>query len=148
MSGDPSIESMRWWHVEAVARLESQLFPDDPWSTEQFWQELAYDTRSYLVAIDAGVVVGYAGAFILPPDSDLQTIAVATDRRGAGLASRMLDRLTDSALAAGCTHMILEVRGDNDPAVRLYVHLGFERISERLRYYPDGGTAIIMRRRL
>jgi ribosomal-protein-alanine N-acetyltransferase len=148
MSDGPSIESMRWWHVDQVAQLESELFAADPWSTEQFWQELAQDSRSYLVAVDDGAVIGYAGAFILPPDSDLQTIAVAADRRGGGLASRMLDRLTETAVAAGCTHMMLEVREDNDPALRLYERLGFERISERPQYYPDGGAAIIMRRRL
>ena len=143
-----TIEPMRWWHVEQVAQLERVLFPDDPWSVEQFWQELAQDTRWYVVALDAGAVVAYAGAFILPPDSDLQTIAVASSHAGHGLATRMLDELTERASTAGSTHMILEVRDDNARAIALYRRMSFEPISERPRYYADGAAAIIMRRRL
>lgn len=141
------VQPMRWWHVEPVTQLERELFPEDFWSAEQFWQELAQDTRSYVVAIVDGTVVGYAGAFILPPDSDLQTIAVASGSQGAGLASRMLAVLCDQAAAAGSTHMILEVREANLRAIALYERTGFERISRRSRYYPDGTAAIIMRRR-
>ncbi len=139
---------MRWWHVAAVAELESTLFPDDPWSVEQFWQELAQDTRTYVVAQDDGQVAGYAGAFIMAPDSDLQTIAISPSCQGRGLARQMLTALIERASESGCTHMLLEVREDNARAIALYEGMAFERISERPRYYPDGAAAIIMRRRL
>ena len=35
--------------------------PTDPWSSEQFWQELAQPTRTYLVCVEGDEVVGYAG---------------------------------------------------------------------------------------
>jgi ribosomal-protein-alanine N-acetyltransferase len=139
---------MRWWHVEEVAGIERDLFPDDAWSMEQFWQELAQPTRHYVVASDGGQVVGYAGAFVLPPDSDVQTIAVRADRQGSGVASALLANLVDEARAAGCTHLMLEVRADNAPALALYARFGFAQISLRPRYYPDGGDALILRRRL
>lgn len=139
---------MRWWHVAAVAELESALFPDDPWSVEQFWQELAQDTRAYVVATDDEAIACYAGAFIMAPDSDLQTIAVSPTRQGRGLAGRLLTTLIERATGAGCTHMLLEVREDNSRAIDLYERMEFERISERPRYYADGAAAIIMRRRL
>lgn len=139
---------MRWWHIAAVVELERGLFPDDAWSVEQFWQELAQDTRTYLVALDDGAVIGYAGSFVLPPDSDLQTIAVGSSQQGKGVAREMLSRLVDAAAASECTHMILEVRADNERAIDLYSRLGFERISSRPRYYADGVDAIIMRKPL
>ncbi len=144
----PSVELMRWWHIREVAELERSLFPGDAWSPEQFWQELAHTTRSYLVAVDDGAVVGYAGAFVLPPDSDLQTVAVAPHAQGLGLASRMIEALLDTARSAGCTHMMLEVREDNSRAIALYERIGYESISQRTNYYPDGGSAVMMRRRL
>jgi len=141
-----TIEPMRWWHVNAVATLERGLFPDDAWSAEQFWQELAQPTRDYLVAVDPrGDVSGYAGAFVLPPDSDVQTIAVSATAQGTGLGGRLLDALMARARRAGCTHMLLEVRRDNGAAVALYDRCGFAMISTRPRYYPDGTDALIMR---
>jgi ribosomal-protein-alanine N-acetyltransferase len=131
-----------------VAGLEGALFPQDPWSVEQFWQELAQDTRAYVVADGEEGLEGYAGAFLLAPDSDVQTIGVRADRRGRGLASRLLSALTAEARASGCTHMMLEVRADNAAAIRLYERHGFAAISRRPAYYPDGGDALVMRARL
>jgi ribosomal-protein-alanine N-acetyltransferase len=139
------IRPMRWWHLDAVRDLEADLFPGDPWTLEQFWQELARDTRHYLVALDGGVVVGYAGAFVLAPDADVQTIAVHRDRQGSGMGARLLAGLLSAARAGGATHVLLEVRSDNAAAVHLYDRFGFQRISERRRYYPDGGDALVMR---
>ena len=142
------ITPMRWWHIAEVAELERSLFADDPWSTEQFWQELSLDTRHYLVAREGDAVLGYAGLFALPPDSDVQTIAVSRDAQGSGVASRLLAGLIAEAAVRGCTHVMLEVRADTERAIGLYGRFGFERISVRRRYYPDGGDALIMRRRV
>jgi [ribosomal protein S18]-alanine N-acetyltransferase len=141
------LERMRWWDIPEVRAIESAAFPDDSWSAEQFWQELAQPTRRYLVARDV-VVVGYAGAFVSPPDADIQTIAVRADQQGRGLASRLLEALVRASADAGATHLMLEVRADNERALSLYLRSGFERISVRRRYYPDGSDALIMRRPL
>lgn len=141
-----TIEPMRWWHLVHVHRIEVDVFPGDPWTVEQFWGELAQDTRSYVVARDGADVVGYAGLFVLPPDADVQTVAVAPTHQGRGLARGMLDRLVLDAEAQGVTHTLLEVREDNASALRLYSSMGFEQISRRPRYYPDGTDALILRR--
>lgn len=140
-----AVVPMRWWHLEEVHALEADLFPDDPWTAEQLWQELAQETRAYVVAVMGDRVVGYAGAFVLPPDSDVQTIAVATAAQGNGLGARLLTTLMTTARAAGCTHMMLEVRADNDAAIALYRSHDFVTISTRPRYYPDATDAVIMR---
>jgi [ribosomal protein S18]-alanine N-acetyltransferase len=140
------IAPMRWWHVEAVERIERDVFPEDAWSREQFWSELAQSTRRYLVALDGDDVVAYAGLFVLPPDADVQTVAVAPRAQGAGLATRLLSDLLTDADAQGVTHTMLEVRDGNTPALAVYARLGFEQISRRPRYYPDGVDALILRR--
>ena len=141
-----SVEPMRWWHIDTVHDLEAGLFASDAWSVEQLWQELAQPTRHYVVAVeDGGRPVGYAGAFIMPPDADVQTIAVAEGHQGRGVASELLGALLARAADSGATHCLLEVRADNAPALALYERFGFARISERRRYYPDGVDAVIMR---
>lgn len=142
------IEPMRWWDVADVADLERAVFPRDPWTVEQFWQELALDTRAYWIARTDDVIVGYAGIFALSPDSDLQTIAVGSTAQGTGVGTALLERAVVEARDRGSTQMMLEVRADNDRAFGLYRRHGFERIGLRPRYYSDGGDALIMRCRL
>jgi [ribosomal protein S18]-alanine N-acetyltransferase len=140
-----AIAPLRWWRLEEVHELERGLFPVDSWSLEQFWQELAQPTRRYLVAVEDGEVIGYAGLSVMPPDADVQTIAVRPDRQGRGIAARLLTAQIDEAARAGATHLLLEVRADNVAARSLYERFGFVRISERRRYYADGTDAVIMR---
>lgn len=140
-----TITPLRWWHVPAVVALESMLFPGDRWSTEQFWGELALPTRHYLVALEGERVVGYGGLFVLPPQSDVQTVAVHPERQGRGIGRALLAELLAVARETGASQVMLEVRSDGDRAIDLYEHAGFVRIAHRRAYYPDGGDADIMR---
>lgn len=140
-----NIRPMRWWDIEQVSALEQQLFPIDAWSTEQFWGELAQPTRRYLIAQEDDVIVGYAGLFLLPPDADIQTIAVAPGAQGKGVAKLLLGEMLRGV--KDCSSVMLEVRSDNVPAITLYETFGFEAISRRTNYYGSGIDALMMRLR-
>lgn len=142
-----AIRSMRWWDIPRVHEIETSCFPHDRWSVDQFWRELAGETRDYLVAESGPAVIGYAGVATIAPDSDLQTLAVDPNLRGAGVGSALLTAAVGCAAGRGATSMILEVRADNQAACGLYSRSGFESIAIRHRYYADGGDALIMRRR-
>lgn len=141
------IRDMRWWDLADVHDLERRCFPRDTWSIEQFWQELAQPTRRYQVAAIDDSIVGYAGIFILVPESDVQTLAIADDHRGRGVGGQLLDAAIASASSAGARSMTLEVRADNDAALTLYERRGFAIISRRSSYYPDGSDALILQLR-
>ena len=147
-----TLRAMRWWDIDAVLPLEQQLFPDDAWSAETFWSELAGvpETRFYLVAADGDAVVGYAGLVATAGgQADIPTVAVAPDRQGQGVGDVLLRALMAEALRRGCTETMLEVRADNDAAQRLYARHGFERIAVRRGYYRPGSTdAHVLRLRL
>jgi ribosomal-protein-alanine N-acetyltransferase len=140
---------MRWWDVPAALAIERALFPD-PWTEGTFWSELAGvpETRHYVVAESDGDIVGYAGLLATRHEADVQTVAVAADRQGAGLGARLLTVLLDEASRRDVAEVLLEVRADNDAAARLYTSFGFERIGVRRGYYQPGRVdAIVMRRR-
>ena len=139
------IRPMRWWDIEPVMQIETRVFDATAWTPAQFWSELAQPTREYVVAEGDEGVIGYAGLFALPPDSDIQTIAVAPSAQGTGLGRRLAEHVMERARERGCGHMMLEVRADNDAARRLYERLGFEQIAVRASYYGPGMDAVIMR---
>ncbi|WP_300343418.1 ribosomal protein S18-alanine N-acetyltransferase [Nesterenkonia sp.] len=147
--------------VPAVMQLERTLFPQDAWPEEFFRQELAQAepqasaeraTRRYWVAESrnpgADDVLGYAGMMCVLPLADVQTLAVAPAAQGRGLGTDLLRLIIKESQARGAEDLLLEVRADNPGAQRLYRREGFEQIHLRRRYYPDGGDALIMRRRL
>lgn len=142
------LRPIRWWDIETLTEIEADLFGVDAWSAETFWGELAGipETRWYRAAVDEGGIVGYVGLAAIDGTGDVQTVAVRRDRQGTGIAGRLLDALLTEAQERGCSEVMLEVRADNAPAIRLYERRGFERIAERPRYYSDGVTALIMHR--
>lgn len=145
-----TIRRMRWWDIEAVLPTEQALFPEDPWSTRAFWSELAGvpQTRHYIVADDAGDIVGYAGLASAADEGDVQTVAVREDRQGQGLGKRLLQGLLDEARERRLRDVFLEVRADNAAAQRMYEHAGFAEVHRRRGYYqPSGTDAVVMRLR-
>lgn len=141
------LRAMRWWDIDAVMRLERAVFVEDAWSETTFWSELAErDTRHYLVAEDDGALVGYAGLCAYSDDAYVQTIAVAPDHQHRGIGRALLSALLAAACAQGCRRVDLEVRADNDIAMRLYAQSGFRRVGVRRGYYqPSGVDAVVMR---
>ncbi|MGW5875482.1 ribosomal protein S18-alanine N-acetyltransferase [Nocardiopsis terrae] len=136
--------------VPAVMALERALFPLDAWSEGMLRDELAETaTRHYLVAESGApgdaAVVGYAGLRFVPPEGDVQTMAVAEPAWGRGIGRALLTELLAAAGERGVTHMFLEVRSDNPRAQDLYTRFGFEAIGVRRGYYK-GADAIVMRR--
>ena len=109
MTGE-RIRAMRWWDIPQVHDIEVECFPDDSWSIDQFWRELAGATREYLVAVDEDhAVVGYAGVFVLAPDSDLQTVAVRPDRRGRRIGRELLDACVRAPAGVHWNHMLAHI---------------------------------------
>ena len=135
--------------LPAVLRLEAALFGDEAWSEAMLTSELEgveASGRYYLVAEDAGGLVGYAG--LLSPggsQADVLTMAVAKDRWGQRIGAMLLDSLIAEAAGQGCTEVFLEVRVDNERAQRLYRSRGFAGIGVRRGYYqPSGTDALVM----
>nr|WP_216848397.1 MULTISPECIES: ribosomal protein S18-alanine N-acetyltransferase [unclassified Rathayibacter] len=128
--------------------IEESEFTSDAWSRTMMREEIRSRHTRYLVAEDAGELVGYAG--LLCPvgahEGDVQTIAVLATARRAGLGRRLLRALVAAAAERGAREVFLEVRADNPAAQSLYRSEGFEEIGVRPAYYqPDGVDALVMR---
>lgn len=97
----------------------------------------------------AGMVAGFAVASLLPPEAELEIIAVAPTAQRRGLARQLFFSLAAELRTAEVFGIMLEVRATNQPALELYRRLGFEETGRRPRYYHDPvEDAILMRLRL
>lgn len=138
--------------IPRCVQLERVLFAgDDPWSASAFRAELASGAH-YLgaYATDSGLL-GYAGLATVGRrageyECELHTIGVDPQAQGQGIGTALLEALLDRADELDAP-VYLEVRTDNEPAMRLYAKYGFSRIGLRKRYYrPSAADAFTMGR--
>ncbi len=78
----------------------------------------------------------------------IQTIEVAPEARGRGVGRQLLERIEDSARAAGAGLIWLHVEAANEGAIRLYERQGYDCAGRQENYYPLGRAALIYSKRL
>ena len=124
---------------------------------EWFWHEhLERWGDAFFVAEVDGKVVGYVMSRVeygapnisketLVKKGHIVSIAVLEGYRrrgiGAALMKAAIEALRDKY---GCKEVYLEVRVSNEPAIRLYEKLGFQKIRVLPMYYLDGEDAYLM----
>jgi ribosomal-protein-alanine N-acetyltransferase len=140
------IEPMRVRHVGQIMAIESDAYPR-PWSAQVFHDELREARaahRHYLVARRGRAVIGYGGVMFVADEAHVTNIAVHPDERRAGVATRLLVALADTAIKRGCQAWTLEVRASSLGAQELYRQFGFVPAGIRKNYYEGNTDAIVM----
>ena len=140
-----TIRRLRMEDIEHVSRLERRCYTL-PWSSSAYTTEVTNPSAYYTVALDEnGVIIGYAGMWVIMDEAHLTTIAVEPARRGLKIGERLLLDLLEEGMSRGTKRATLEVRERNTVAHNLYLKYGFEDVAVRKRYYSDNGeNAIIM----
>ena len=126
--------------LDRVAELEKLCFRT-PWSYNALAGELKNSVARYRVAEQNGVVIGYAGMWVIYDEAHITNVAIAPDARGHGYGRALMLEMMQLALSLGAAMMTLEVRESNLTAQSLYYSLGFEKAGVRKKYYSDTGES-------
>ena len=120
--------------LEQVLSIEQANF-SVPWTENGFFSFLLREDAHFLIAEENSQILGYCGAVLAPPESDITNICVAEDSRRRGIAEELFLTLQADLLSRGISTIHLEVRQSNRAARRLYNKLGFIQDGLRLHYY-------------
>jgi [ribosomal protein S18]-alanine N-acetyltransferase len=135
--------------LDDIVAIERASFSDPPWSRDSFLA-LVDSPRAYFTVACASPtehVIGYVVAWFVADEAEIANLAVAPDRRGRGVGSRLLDAALVEARLAGARVVHLEVRDSNAAARALYGARGFLAVGRRRRYYRDPvEDALLLRR--
>jgi len=147
---DVVLRHLRFDDLDQVLALERTLFGPGAWTAGMFRDEIDGWGRWYLVAEDRAAtpprMVGYAGLWFDGDVSQVMTIGVAPAAQRRGIGAALLGAIVAQSRELGAEAVLLEVRVDNDPAIRLYESFGFEPLGLRRRYYqPEDVDALTMR---
>jgi [ribosomal protein S18]-alanine N-acetyltransferase len=112
------------------------------WPRQTFVEMLSGEFRSRRIALVGTLagpreVVGFAVASLVPPEAELENIAVAGEFQRRGIGRRLLSELVLELRQSGIEALHLEVRASNSAAIGLYSSLGFIETGRRPRYYSD-----------
>jgi aminoglycoside 6'-N-acetyltransferase I len=101
--------------------------PIDPAATAKF---LADANHHLAVAIDEGVVIGFASAVLYfhpdkpKPELWINEVGVAASHQRQGIARRLMEAVLNEARQQGCGEAWVLTNRSNQPAMRLYASSG------------------------
>ena len=133
-----------------VMELERLSF-DKPWTPGLFLHELKLSfSRLHLARTSNGSrrLVGYVCWWVVGEEVHILNLAVHPSSRRSGTGRALVQRVLNDAATHRAASVSLEVRHDNQAALRLYGGMGFTASGLRRNYYGQGEDAVIMERRL
>ncbi len=132
-------------HIKQIFDIEKDTF-SLPWSFESIKKDVLENKLSiYIVGLLGEEVVSYAGFWQILEEAHIMNIAVKEQYRKRGIGSAMLCELVDVAQKKDVSRISLEVRENNNAAIRMYENAGFRAEGTRKGYYTDTGeNALIM----
>jgi len=132
--------------IKQIAQLEKICF-SQPWSMESLLEAHKNGTR-FLVAVSDKKVLGYVGISCIIDEGYITNVAVFPEYRKRGVASAILNAVSNLAKQLNLSFVSLEVRVSNNAAISLYEKLGFKIEGKRPRFYrePEEDAYIMTKR--
>lgn len=91
-----------------------------------------------------GKPVGFITYSISVDDADIESVFVLPSCRRQGVAELLYNSAEQSIIDKKLEKIFLEVKVTNTSAYSLYKKSGFNDLSVRKKYYPDGSDAVVM----
>jgi len=117
-----------------------------PCNSATLTEEIDHPGSHLLVASveQTGKPVGYLAVRRLEGEAEILRLAVDPSHRNQGIAAQLLLTAFDNLATNGVHSCFLEVRADNDRALRLYRRFSFRVVHRRPNYYRDGCAALVL----
>ena len=128
--------------VARVMEIAASLPQAPHWPQSAYLDALNPESTPRRIALvvagpEPGRVEGFAVASLLPPQAELESIAVAAGSQQKGLGSLLFNGLIDDLQRAGVIEITLEVRATNHGAIAFYRSAGLRQTGFRPAYYAD-----------
>lgn len=132
--------------INEILEIEDSSFDwFDIFPKSLFYHYLTEHNNCFIVVLDQSKsVVGYAILAEKKGNGYLLSIAVHPKSRNKGIAVLLIKFLENKCKEKGFKKLILEVRMDNEKAIKIYGKLGLRKVGIKLGYYKDGENALMM----
>jgi len=124
-------------YLQGLLAIERQVHTS-PWSRAKFESCFASSLYQVIGVFKDARLCAYAVLQVIPPDAELQNLAVTGSCQCQGMGKELLQFLIRHCRNMACETLLLEVRESNAAAIRLYTRAGFKRVGLRKNYYQSG----------
>jgi ribosomal-protein-alanine N-acetyltransferase len=149
--GEPALSEAGPRDAHAIAGLHGASFQRG-WSDGEIERLLLERNVVAHRAMAGRELQGFILSRIAGDEAEILSVAVASARRGRGIARALLHLHLRRLAGLGVRTVFLEVDEDNAPARRLYARAGYREVGQRPGYYQQPGgaraTALVLRRDL
>ena len=130
--------------IDALVAIEEACFDSDRISRRSFRTLIDRPTARTIVAEIDGTIIGYAMILFRKGTAlaRLYSLAVKPGGKIKGVGSGLLESAEQAAFDEGRVYMRLEVREDNERAIKLYERFHYRPIGRYLDYYADHMPAL------
>ncbi len=130
------IRSMQYADISTVMDIETIAY-SFPWSQQNFKDCLRTGYGALILELNGGLV-GYGIMSVGADEAQILNLCVKPNMQQRGYGRQILNQLLECAKQKRAKSIFLEVRVSNNAAINLYHQSGFNQISLRKNYYPNG----------
>lgn len=134
--------------MPALLKLERLCFRRNPYRKEQIEWFLASPRAIAFLSFRNDTAVGSMMLSLSGAQGRVVSLGVHPSWRGKGVAKELMEAAEDWFLKSGATEIVLEVKVDNQEAIRLYSSLGYQITRTLKSYYSKNEDAYLMRKEL
>ncbi len=116
---------------------------DNSLELKEFNVEEKNPFTKYIAYYIDNIVVGYLVYLLIYDRVEIDYIFVKEEYRSRKIASNMLEYLIDISKKQNVFNITLEVRENNENAIKLYTKYGFKKVAIRKGYY-EGIDGLLM----
>ena len=136
------VRAMSLRDLDRIIDIEVATYTQ-PWTRGIFTDELAAESRTYVVAEHEGQILGYGGLMQVDEDAHVTTLVSVAAAPVKAVGTRLMLALIASGLGAGARQLTLEVRASNRRAQDFYRKFGLAPVGVRKNYYLDEDALIM-----
>lgn len=132
MPDDISIVNLTSQRLESVlpelVAIDGRTIAGDTWVESNFRHQAPEKWNLSFVALHQEMPVGFlVGSRRDNGNAHIHRLAVDVRQQKQGIGRRLIEKITQQAIALGCPAVSLKVAQDNAAAVDFYLDLGFEK---------------------
>ncbi len=131
--------------LKRIVELEEELLKETV-GEEMLASELHNKFAYFYVATFNDEVIGYLSCWMVEGVVDIINVVIDKKYQHFGYGQALFQKMEEDAKKNNCFEIMLEVKENNNQAIKFYLRQGYEQISIRKKYYQDRTNALIMKK--